>query len=445
MPQVDRLDGHRLAWLVKWIGAALLVVFAGLTTVDLTYPEADQFETDWQLYMRLAICGGCGLFGVLHLPWTKRHFATFPFAWCVLFAAWGLVTVPFALNPFYAAASWVTLSCVLVFAPAILLRLGGRRVVLAILTGIFAYVSWSWFAYFFVPEMGRYGFKMPDGEVIYRVGGNAQELGLQAAIATGLLLVLGLERSAKWRRLALPLVVAAGTLPFTQSRTAMVLMVAVIGIVYLRRLKTVWLFATGLVLAGALTLALLAGSSGLLAVDVDELAERFSRSGQPDEIYSMTGRTPIWEYAVERIRESPIIGYGYGNARQALADGAGGYEAFELHHAHNLLLNVLLCTGVVGGLLLLGMVVTPTLALLRRPAALADLALVIVLVAGLTEPVLFGPMPRVMTIVWFVGVLWRQTGASLDPGRGPAAGRVRHRSAPFGPGWPVAPEPGGAW
>jgi hypothetical protein len=41
------------------------------------------------------------------------------------------------------------------------------------------------------------------------------------------------------------------------------------------------------------------------------------------------------------------------------------------------------------------------------------MATTVIVVAGLTEPVLFGPMPRVHTLIWLLALCWRQIGATL--------------------------------
>jgi hypothetical protein len=85
-----------------------------------------------------------------------------------------------------------------------------------------------------------------------------------------------------------------------------------------------------------------------------------------------------------------------------------------LHHAHNLLLNITLCTGAVGGLLLVAMLVHQLFWALGGPEAVPDAATVFILVAGITEPLLFGPMPRAHTVIWLLALFWRQCGVSLQ-------------------------------
>ena len=56
---------------------------------------------------------------------------------------------------------------------------------------------------------------------------------------------------------------------------------------------------------------------------------------------SFTGRTPIWEKAIEMFFEKPVIGYGF-RPSVTRADG------FVAMHAHNMILQRLTATGLIG-------------------------------------------------------------------------------------------------
>jgi O-antigen ligase len=398
------------------IGTLLLAAAVTLTTFDFTIIEnVQRFSADWQTVMRLAVCMACGAYGLFSVSYTFGEFFRFPGAWSVLFALWAMFTVPLGIAKTYAAAACLSLLCMTLFAPAVLVRLSGRRIVWTIVLSQMTFIAASWGFYFAGSELGMSKFTMPDGEIIWRVGGDAQQLGFQAAWAIGLMLILGAERMARWPVLLIPLGLAAITLPFTQSRTAMLAAVAVVTSILARRMSFLQALGLGLIvlLAGAVSMLVL--PAGVLHVDVEALQEKVSRSGNPEELYNLTGRTEIWQYVIARWEESPILGWGYGCSRHVLARYAGGeYGAFDLHHAHNLLLNITLCTGAVGGLLLVAMLVHQLFWALGGPEAVPDAATVFILVAGITEPLLFGPMPRAHTVIWLLALFWRQCGVSLQ-------------------------------
>jgi len=412
-PPESHPHATRVSRSAVWTGAFLLGAIVFATSFNLSLSAAvkgQQFATSIDLLIRLAVCAACGLYGLLYLPSTESQLCRFPGAWAPLFALWCLFTIPFAESFSYVAAACASLWCVVLFAPAVLHCLGGRRVVLAILAGLMLYMLGSWVLYFALPEVGRYGSAAEDGAWMDRLGGDANMLGLQAAWAIAMLLTLAAARRSTWRTLLLPLAFAAITLFCTQSRTAMLAAAAIVVAFW-------WRYAnhTAKTVAGCLGVALIAGWAAWVEFDLAAVAGGAARSGEAEEIYTLTGRTEIWQFAAARCGESPLLGHGHGCSRYALASfHNSGYDYNDLHHAHNQLLNVTLSTGLVGLAIVAAMFLAQIRRLLTRPDAFPDLVTVLVLVAGLAEVVLFGPMPRSSTAIWLIALFWRQMSASVE-------------------------------
>jgi len=390
------------------VAVILLFAAVNLTTFDFTPELVDQeYTTDWQTTMRLAVCGLFGLYGCAHLSSTLKQFGRFPAAWATLFALWALATVPTSESPLFSLASIFSLLCVIAFAPAVLMQLGGQRTVETLLRALLLFVCVNWFLYFAVPELGRSEFELADGELIYRFGNDAQQLGLQIAWALGFLLTLTLARLRSWLSAVVPFVMLAVTLPLTQSRTAILASVAALAVVLWQYMQ-VWqriltVFAASVVAAGAVVIV----ATGGVTLDSVGLASAVSRSGEAEEIENFTGRDVLWQHALEKIAESPLVGWGYGCSRFVMDDPK---FSFQPNHAHNLLLNVALCMGIPGAMLLLGMLGHLLVDALRRPSIVPTIAVAILLVAGITEPLVFGPMPRSHTVILLIALFWRQTG-----------------------------------
>jgi O-antigen ligase len=387
---------------------ALLVLAVNLTTFDFTPELVDQqYTTDWQTTLRLTACGLFGLYGCAHLSSTLRQFGRFPAAWATLFGLWAIITIPSSASPMFSAASVFALACVTVFAPAVLTQLGGQRTVETLLKGLLLFVCVNWFLYFAIPDLGQSVFDLADGELIYRFGNDAQQLGLQIAWALGFLLTLTLARLRSWRSALIPFAVLVVTLPLTQSRTAVLASATAVGIVLWQYMQA-WqrllaVFAAAILAAGALAIVATDG----VTLDSDGLARAISRSGEAEEIENFTGRDVLWQHALEKIWESPIVGWGYGCSRFVMDDPK---FSFQPNHAHNLFLNVALCMGIPGALLLLGMLGHQLIDAVRRPSIVPTIAVAILLVAGITEPLVFGPMPRSHTVILLIALFWRQTG-----------------------------------
>jgi O-antigen ligase len=107
---------------------------------------------------------------------------------------------------------------------------------------------------------------------------------------------------------------------------------------------------------------------------------------------SMMHRRAIWEFTAERIRERPLLGWGFGNSRimpgshETAKEGAlasiGGLELMPLH-PHNAALQLWLEAGLPGVLLGIAFVVWIARGIGRLPGA-EDRALMIALVAAVT-------------------------------------------------------------
>ena len=171
--------------------------------------------------------------------------------------------------------------------------------------------------------------------------------------------------------------------------------------------------------AGFLMLVAAGGFLFLASSGSEEACLGISRSGQSEELSSLTGHTEIWAWVLDRIEERPIVGQGYGCARFAMAVFNDLVEQDMAGCAHNTLLNLALTTGVVGAVLFLGMIFNLALDFVRQPSIVPDMILVLVVVAGIADAVAFSPIPDVYTVLWLIALFWRQTGMTLEDDSAP--------------------------
>jgi len=114
-------------------------------------------------------------------------------------------------------------------------------------------------------------------------------------------------------------------------------------------------------------------------------------------------RVQIWTYALERIAERPVFGWGFDSARELM--GTGGSAALPdapmSLHAHNLTLQVWMELGIAGVALisLLGY------CLWRRAASL-DTAAAAPALAGFAAWLVFAEISRGAWQHWWLAVLW---------------------------------------
>lgn len=125
-----------------------------------------------------------------------------------------------------------------------------------------------------------------------------------------------------------------------------------------------------------------------------------------DELTTATGRTGIWKYGIQMISEQPLFGYGYGTSRFVMEDHS--------YHCHNIVLNVSLYSGVIGGTILIAMILYFVYAIYHDPRCEIDGLIAMMLIGGLVEGMLLPPVPAASMVIWFSGLLWRQMDMRID-------------------------------
>ncbi len=151
----------------------------------------------------------------------------------------------------------------------------------------------------------------------------------------------------RWPLFALLMVFVAGGAYLTQNRIVWPALAAVLFAYCALSLLTPWvspgdrrrlLIVGGSLLLGLVILFLVAAADGV-RTDLDSPDTRSTIERDP--------RISLWRYTADRVAEAPVVGHGFG--RGILR---GAYQTkFSSHltwHAHNVVLNVLLQTGVVG-------------------------------------------------------------------------------------------------
>ena len=343
----------------------------------------------------------------------------FPGAWALVFCLWAAATIPAAESPTYAATAWVVLCCVALFVPAVLAQLDQRQILLSIFASTLTFIVMAWSLYYLVPSIGRSAYEA-GGVIEYRVGGDAQQLGFQGVWLIAATLALAGANMIRVSHAVVPLAIGLVTIASAQSRTSFITAVGIIGLAIAMRAPRSRVLTLGLSGAMLATLLLFGFACGLFSVRGADVLTVASRSGTQEEIYNVTGRTEFWPFVLKQIGKSPLWGHGFGSSRQALYQFNGhSYQMGTLHHAHNTFLNVMLTTGIAGTLVLAAMFLGLLDSVLRYRQLFPALVLAIVTVAGLTESLLFGPMPRTHTVLWLMALYWQQS-AVEQPAERPA-------------------------
>lgn len=186
--------------------------------------------------------------------------------------------------------------------------------------------------------------------------------GATASLALVILIVTRLLWGWRWTRLWLApgMFILCTLLVLAKSRTALVMGITVVVLSF-------FLFSRRFVLSlTAVLLGLIMGAYLVLEPDLN-LADRISgsvsgytRRGETDEqLKSINGRTILWEVVWAEFLRSPVIGHGY-----FVTSRKGSIDVWQPEKpanttAHNVLLQVLASTGLVGGILFLWGLIQP--------------------------------------------------------------------------------------
>lgn len=227
---------------------------------------------------------------------------------------------------------------------------------------------------------------------------------LAVADMAGLGLLCALLANVRlWTKIAL--VALLGSLLFlTQSRGATVGVAVGMLTFAIARKQTgaalTWRFAFLAALAVFLGGAVIA----TLASDAEILSD------VPPEVATLNGRLDLWAASVDFALDDPlrtVFGYGYFASRFVLLDSFswGG-------HTHQMLLEVLLTTGVVG-LSIFGYFLLSALRLSMRDSALLTI-MAYVIVVGFDDPILFQPGLPMSVLMWCIAHVLEQRRLSAE-------------------------------
>jgi len=164
--------------------------------------------------------------------------------------------------------------------------------------------------------------------------------------------------------------------------------------------RTRWGLFSGVLFALLVIMASLGSPSRF-----DGITKSFSRSGDPTELYTLTGRLEIWQFAQEKVLESPISGYGYNSSKVILGQHLGFENGLMVDTAHNLWLQNMLSVGLIGTLPMAVLYVWLAAQYVRRPCPFRDFFAVLSLVAGMAENQAFGTTPTALMMLFFTASL----------------------------------------
>ena len=349
--------------------------------------------------MFLALGGLYGGVGVLTDVKVRRLLLSFPMMWMSLLLLFFFIAVPTSPTVFSSLASTISIACVLTMTATALVQLGVKNVMRTVFYGASTFVLGSWLAYWFMPSVGVFLEATTEGQFIHRMGGLAHPNTLGQT--SGVTLVLGLllyrdDKKFSWFR-ALVIVAAAAALIGSLSRTSLLATIFAVVMVFRMHIFQRRYMLTAIACGVAGIILLIAAS---MFTDIESKVGAklgmLSKSGETSELTSATGRTEIWAKTIELIAQRPAQGYGAATSKVLLKDYS--------RHTHNLILNIMLSTGLIGGLIAVWMCFERLIRLFVTRHPIADALVVLILVNGLFENVIFSILCGLPTIIWIIAL-----------------------------------------
>lgn len=424
-----------LLWVLYFAGqsrpvfmTALLIAIVVVTELSARNRALSDVSADPQNMVKLAIWGTGLLVALLNWRHLRAAMREPPVALLLLLSLWFTLTAVYSPIRTYSFGAGVAFLSVVAFGAVARRVVPGSMLLKGVLGALTIMLCISLVMYVLVPQRAM---ALMEGGNILRLAapfGSPNSLGRVAATVILLGLVSWWAGALQWRSplLVLGVPAALACLYLSQSRTAMLALVAALAIVYLLG-RPVRVLLAGLLLTVAAMAIVLTG------FDIKEIAALLSRSGRISEVTTLTGRTEIWAFVWGEIKQAPWFGYGNASTKYYLPLLYHTFWGWTTTHAHNMWLQIWFTTGLVGVSLLAATFVAQFRSARRRHDLVSLAVLVFVFVIGMAEAGHIDGAPSVLTVVWAVWLAGNPArsaerrpakGAGVDAGEGKVAGSV---------------------
>ena len=383
--------------------AVLLHLFVAVFLMQAVFRirEYQDKDVDFQVIIKIAVWLTVAVVALYHIKqWLRIALIPSNYPW-ILFLLWILATTIVSQSPAYTAVSVFTVIACVVFTAFLFSRFNEAEVFATIVAAITLFCIISIIVYFAVPEFGHYVYWLNQERFVSpRLSGIAGSANNMALIAAFSVVVTGLY-AREFHRLNVFFAPVAGlvalvALLMTNTRGVLAGAVAILFIIYMLHWRRLYA-------------AVFAGSIGLLALAAilpkgeAFLLKAVSRSGDVSEITSFTGRTEIWHAVLQLSSAEPWMGYGYASSVFVLPQHAS-QVGFATSHAHNVILQLLLTTGMIGVILfVLSVVLVIARAAVQRDRTVFAMML-FVLFNGVTESSGFTTLANICTFAFAIAV-----------------------------------------
>lgn len=392
----------------KYITPILFISVVFLTTFTLRAADFENKTVDFQVMLRVFIYAVTVIFLSPNLIKKISTIFSQQTALCLFFFYSTIYGIVF-LN-FYSLYAILTHISILFIVHVCWVRLGYRlygyyyfAIILICLVSLFLY--------YLFPDISRFNY-WEDGSYIQstRMSGSVgHPNALGFLLATGLLTYLGLDIwKSKSFLVRYSFIVLIFGLWLTNSKTSIFTIIVCASFLYCAKKSLIKTYLVSLLILFITILLLVSFFPHALKI----LIFSASRSGDFEEIFTMTGRTNIWNVVVDLIKNNIIFGYGFASSSQVISSYAS-LVGFNVSHAHSLYLNLLLTSGLIGVVLSAWFFVVNMRFFLRNNLYFEFSSILMILIVGLTEAIIFGSIATLAFVFLMITVSRRIPGRDI--------------------------------
>jgi O-antigen ligase len=383
---------------------------------------AGDIQGDWQSALKFLVWLGAGVIGAPHLPPLRKLLSHPGSALWLAYITVALMSGLYSPAAGYSFGCALALLCLFAFSFALIKTLSQSQLLWTLTVSLAIFNLGGWIVFFALPELGTSAAWTTSGLMMRMCGlaGQATNLGALCTTAVGAVFILWWTGRCSLIAALLLGGFAFATLVKSDARTAEIAAMAAIGLVMVSR-------SLKLVVGGSFMAASLVILLQLFPKIPGMLGAQFSRSGDPTEVYTLTGRLDIWDFAWQQIKLSPIIGYGYNSSKVVLGGHIGFQNGLMVDSAHNLYLQNLLSVGCLGLVPLIGVLFYLAYRSCTRPVPIVLYTLVTILISSISDTDSIGTTPTLLTLMFFIVSIWPSEGEGQGViAGGERRGRVQH-------------------
>jgi O-antigen ligase len=380
----------------------MALVFIAVFLIDATFRrrEFTDKSLDYQVLMKIGLWVTIATVSVVHFRrWAGVLLlpSNIP---STMFLCWLCLTAAVSEVPLYSAMTSFSIYSFAMFCAFIFNTYDRVDIFAVMVAAIVFFCVVSIIVYFAVPDLGHFIYWDNNERYLSArlsgIAGSANNLGRLAAFG---LILCGLYARdfRRYHRLFVPVsfFIMSLALLMTNSRTSMMMVVGILFAAYVLNWRRSYLVV--LVLTIGIAIALVMVPLGEQALTV------MSRSGNIEEVSSMTGRTSIWHAVLVLSAERPFAGYGYASSIFVLPEHER-LVGFSVGHAHNLILQLLLTTGWTGVALFLAAVLSVGMRAAHARDWVVIAMLAIVVLNGITEASGFTTLANICSLAFTIAI-----------------------------------------